>query len=119
MPFLIDRSVALILEQQATSGAYIASPSFPTYAYSWLRDGSFIAHAIDRVGQHASAARFHRWVGAVLTRYESKVNDLTARSAAGETIALGEQMHTRFTLDGLEAEDEWTNCQIDGYGTRL
>lgn len=100
-------------------GAYIAAPNFPTYAYSWLRDGSFIAYAMDRAGQHESAARFHRWVGMVLQRYAAKLDALIARQEAGVPIDHAEQMHTRFTLDGAEASAEWTNFQLDGYGTWL
>jgi len=119
MPNLFQQSIGIILEHQSPNGAYIASPSFSTYAYSWLRDGSFIAHAMDRAGQHASAARFHCWVGGVFQRYGPKIERLIARQAAGETIPLHEQMHTRFTLDGKESDAGWTNFQLDGYGTWL
>ncbi len=81
MSDLFQHSIDVILKNQAPSGAYIASPNFPTYAYSWLRDGSFIAHAMDRVGQHDSSARFHRWVGGVVRRYHAKLDDLLARQA--------------------------------------
>lgn len=119
MPNLFQHSVDLILAHQAPSGAYVASPNFDTYAYSWFRDGSFIAHAMDRVGEHASAARFHRWAGSVLARYTPKIQQLLARRQAGDPIPLRDQMHTRFTLDGLESDADWTNFQLDGYGTWL
>ena len=119
MQNLYQHSINLILAHQAPSGAYIASPNFPTYAYSWFRDGSFIAHAMDRVGQHASAARFHRWAAAVLARYTPKIEALIAQQERGEAIALEQQMHTRFTLDGHESNADWTNFQLDGYGTWL
>lgn len=116
---LSQHSVATILAHQHPGGAYVAAPTFSTYAYSWLRDGSFIAHAMDRVGEHGSAVAFHRWVGVVLRRHDSKLADLTARGLAGEQIPLAEQMHTRFTVDGAESDVEWTNFQLDGYGTWL
>jgi GH15 family glucan-1,4-alpha-glucosidase len=119
MQNLFQHSIALILAHQAPGGAYVASPNFDTYAYSWFRDGSFIAHAMDRVGEHASAARFHRWCSGVLARYTPKIEHLIARQHAGETITLQEQMHTRFTLDGQESTADWTNFQLDGYGTWL
>lgn len=119
MPKLFQHSVDLILSHQAPSGAYVASPNFNTYAYSWFRDGSFIAHAMDLAGQHGSAARFHRWAAGVLERYTPKIERLIARRQRGETIALEHQMHTRFTLDGLESDADWTNFQLDGYGTWL
>jgi GH15 family glucan-1,4-alpha-glucosidase len=116
---LVRHSIATIRAHQQPNGAYVASPTFDTYAYSWLRDGSFIAHAMDRVGEHASAAAFHRWVGMVLARHDAKLAALTARRLAGETIPVGEQMHCRFTLDGGESAADWTNFQLDGYGTWL
>jgi len=119
MTHLYQHSVATILAHQHPGGAYLASPTFSTYAFSWLRDGSFIAHAMDRAGQHASAAAFHRWVGLVLRRHDGKLADLTVRGLAGEPVGLDEQMHTRFTVDGAESDAEWTNFQLDGYGTWL
>ena len=40
---LARHSVAVIRAGEAPSGAYIASPTFSVYRYSWLRDGAFIA----------------------------------------------------------------------------
>ena len=116
---LVQHSIAVIKANQHPNGAYVASPNFGTYAYSWLRDGSFIAHAMDRVGEHESAAAFHRWVGGVLLHYDDKLAALTARRLAGEEIHLAEQMHCRFTLEGRESSADWTNFQLDGYGTWL
>ena len=57
---LYRRSIDVILGNQADSGAYIASPAFPQYAFCWLRDGSFIGYAMDRVGEHQSSRAFLR-----------------------------------------------------------
>jgi GH15 family glucan-1,4-alpha-glucosidase len=116
---LFQHSIATILAHQHPGGAYVASPSFDTYAYCWLRDSSFIAHAMDRAGHPESAARFHRWVGSTLGRHAGKIDRLIARQSAGEPIALADQMHTRFMLDGQESAADWTNFQLDGYGTWL
>ncbi|KPV52167.1 hypothetical protein SE17_17090, partial [Kouleothrix aurantiaca] len=48
-------SIALIRAHQSPNGAYVASPTFPTYHYCWFRDGTYIAYAMDLVGEHASA----------------------------------------------------------------
>ena len=56
---LARRSVEVILDGQAPSGAFIASPTFGQYRFSWLRDGAFITEALDLVGQRDAAARFH------------------------------------------------------------
>jgi len=119
MSVLVQHSVDLILAHQAATGAYVAAPTFDTYIYCWLRDGSFIAHAMDRVGQPGSAAQFHRWVAAVLQRYDAKITHLLDQHTAGQLIDRAAQMHTRFTLDGQESTAEWTNFQLDGYGTWL
>lgn len=116
---LVQHSISVIKANQHPGGAYVASPNFGTYAYSWLRDGSFIAHAMDRVGEFESAAAFHRWVGGVLHHFDDKLAALTARRLAGETIPQNEQMHCRFTLEGRESSADWTNFQLDGYGTWL
>jgi len=110
------RSVAVILGNQAPSGAYIASPTYPTYAYSWLRDGAFIADAMSRAGQIASAEAFFGWCARLLVNRRPQVEALIARRAAGETIPQGDFLHTRFTLDGRDSDAAWENFQLDGYG---
>ena len=44
------RSLDVLRQGQSATGAFIASPTFPTYHYAWLRDGAFCARALDRVG---------------------------------------------------------------------
>ena len=48
----MQTSVESILRNQEANGAIIASPDFDQYHYCWLRDGSFFAYALDRVGEH-------------------------------------------------------------------
>jgi GH15 family glucan-1,4-alpha-glucosidase len=112
-------SVAVILENQSASGAYIASPSFPVYGYSWLRDGAFIADAMSRAGQVDSAEAFFGWCARVLADRRSQVEALIARRAAGDTIPRSDFLHTRFTLDGRDSHADWENFQLDGYGAWL
>ena len=117
---LVERSIELLRSGQHASGAYVAAPTYPTYRFAWLRDGSFCAYAMDLVGQHDSAAAFHRWVGTTLGRHRAHVLDATA--AARDGADLNRMLPTRFTLDG-ELEDasgeQWPNFQLDGYGTWL
>ena len=63
---LARHSVAVIRAGQAPSGAYIASPTFSVYRYSWLRDGAFIADAMSRAGDVDSAEAFFAWCTAIL-----------------------------------------------------
>lgn len=113
------RSVAVILDNQSASGAYIASPNFPVYGYSWLRDGAFIADAMSRAGQVLSAEAFFDWCARVLVDRRAQVEALIARRAAGETIPPRDFLHTRFTLDGRDSDAPWENFQLDGYGAWL
>lgn len=118
---LYRHSIDVILQNQSSGGAYIASPVFQNYHYCWLRDGSFIAHAMDRVGQSQSAEMFFRWAGATIQRYASKVDEIEKKRKAGITLSASDILHTRFTLEGFEEDPEsaWGNFQIDGYGTWL
>lgn len=116
---LRQHSIAVIRHGQAETGAYIASPNFKTYHYSWLRDGAFIAYGMDRAGQHDSALAFHRWVDRIVCGVAHKVDALEAKAAAGQPIHDSEWLHCRYTLDGQEGVDDWGNFQLDGYGTWL
>lgn len=103
-----------MLESQSSSGAYPASPTFPVYRYSWIRDGAFIAAAMDAEGRHASAAAFHRWVARTVDRHRVKAE----AAVAGAPGALEDRqvLHPRFTPDGEEVAGVWSNFQPDGWG---
>ena len=118
---LYRHSIEVILKNQAASGAYLASPAFATYHYCWLRDGSFIAYAMDQVGEVESAERFYRWVGRTVKRYSEKVDLLEAQLKAKKAPDRNCILNTRFTVEGFEETDdnEWGNFQVDGYGTWL
>jgi len=117
---LYRRSIEIILENQSTSGGYIASPNFPTYHYCWFRDGSFIAYAMDLAGQHTSAHRFHQWVAECVNERKDLVRKSLAKARAGEKLTESEILHTRYRLDGTDGEPgNWPNFQLDGFGTWL
>lgn len=116
---LVARSLDLIEEHQAATGAYVACPTFPSYHYSWFRDGAFIADAMSRHGRARSARAFHLWAASVIAERRDTVVELVARGRAGEPVGPGEHLHTRYTLDGREGEGFWENFQLDGYGTWL
>ena len=117
---LIERSLQIILENQAPSGAFIASPSFPTYAFCWFRDSSYIAHALDLYGEHDAAARFHAWAASIINARVDLVQRALQKSAAGQPLTDADVLHTRYTLDGHENTSTfWENFQLDGFGTWL
>ncbi len=118
----IRYSIDVILGNQAASGAYLASPNYPTYQYSWFRDGSFIAHAALLYGERDSAARFHRWAVDTLAPREALMANTVAKVRQGQPLEPGDFLHTRYTVDGAEApasDEEWPNHQLDGFGTWL
>lgn len=118
-PTLRDHSVDVILDNQHPSGAYIASPNFSVYGYSWFRDGAFIAEAMRSVGEQASAERFHGWAAGVVNARAAQIESLIARSMAGDEPHPDEHLHCRYNLDGSTSTDAWTNFQLDGFGTWL
>jgi len=118
---LYNESIQIIKANQAQTGAYVASPNFSNYQYCWLRDGSFIAHAMDLAGEYDSARAFYRWVGKVIKRYAHKVDNLEKNLLKGLPIGNDSYLHTRYSISGQEEAEEnnWGNFQVDGYGSWL
>jgi isomaltose glucohydrolase len=116
---VLARSTELILANQAPSGAYVASPTFPTYRYSWFRDGAFIADAMSRAGHVGSADAFFGWCARIVLPRGGRIDELIARRARGEQVRPDEHLHTRYTVEGHESGEVWENFQLDGYGTWL
>ena len=116
---LIRTSVEAILRNQLDDGAIIASRDFAQYHYCWLRDGSFIAHALDAAGEVEAAGRYHDWVNRTVHAIAGPIDDATQRARRGEPIDVALMPPARFSLDDVHAHDDWPNFQIDGYGTWL
>lgn len=116
---LVRRSVELILENQDPGGAFVACPSFPTYRYSWLRDGSFIAYAMLVAGEDNSTRRFLEWCDRAIRGEASRVERLESMVGRGERPEPAGFLPTRYTLEGEATGDDWPNFQTDGYGAWL
>lgn len=112
---LARRSVEVIAQFQDVGGAYVASPTFSVYQFSWFRDGAFIADAMSRVGAVESAEGFFGWCAKVLAGRRQQINDLLARE--GSPIHHDEFLPTRYTLAGGDTGEQWWDFQTDGYGT--
>ena len=112
-------SVGVISRGQHPSGAYLASPDFRVYRYSWFRDGAFIADAMSRAGEIASAEAFFSWCAGILEARRERIETLIERRRAGATIETDEFLHARYTVEGQETGEEWTDFQLDGYGAWL
>jgi GH15 family glucan-1,4-alpha-glucosidase len=116
---LYQRSLEIILQNQDSSGAYIASPNFETYHYSWFRDGAFIAYAMDRAGEHHSSRQFHLWVAKVINQRAELITRAVSKARAGEELERNDILETRYALDGSDGQEDWPNFQLDGFGTWL
>ncbi|MCU1495496.1 MAG: hypothetical protein JWO62_3260 [Acidimicrobiaceae bacterium] len=119
---LVRVSISAMLEHQSENGAFVASPDFSQYSrYCWLRDGSFVAYALDRAGEHAAARRYHDWVDAAIGPggIAAQIDAVVEKRKAGKAIVPGEMPPARFDLGGAAVDDDWPNFQIDGYGTWL
>ncbi|MFW5942055.1 MAG: glycoside hydrolase family 15 protein [Chloroflexota bacterium] len=114
------RSIEIITTNQSSSGAYVACPNMDDYAYCWYRDGAFIAYSMDLVGEHDSARRFYDWGAEVINARKDVVERAVRKAAAGIPLGPGDYLHTRYTLEGQEGDDDsWPNFQLDGLGAWL
>jgi GH15 family glucan-1,4-alpha-glucosidase len=102
----ISTSAHVILGYQQPSGAYPSSPNFLPYKYCWIRDGSFTADAMSRIGEIESAEKFFNWCSEVILQ---RRND----------IYQGRTLNARYTYDGKEPTLDWASYQLDGYGILL
>jgi isomaltose glucohydrolase len=116
---LVGRSQFLIASNQSPTGSFPASPTYPVYKFSWFRDGAFVADGLSRHGEVDRATAFHDWCRKVLESREARVDKLVALLGQGLSVNRAEFLPTRYTLEGLEAHDDWWNFQLDGYGSWL
>lgn len=113
------RSIEVIRENQSSWGSYPACPTFPTYQYSWMRDGSFIAYAMLLHGHVESAAQFVEWGANAIAERGQRIERIEAAAAEGAGPAAADVLPARYTLAGGESGDGWPNFQVDGYGAWL
>lgn len=117
---LVAHSLDVIRRNQWPNGAFAACPTFSQYKFCWYRDGSFTAHAMAVMGDFASAARFHDWAARTALANESFARECIARAGRGDAIDPRRVLRTRYPLtDAHDAEDDWPNFQLDGFGTWL
>jgi len=116
---LATRSLEVIRAGQSASGAFVAGPTFSQYGYAWLRDGAFIAEAMDIVGQTAMAARFHDWVADVVLAAEAGIERSIVAADRGLVPDRRDALHCRYTVDGSPVDDDWPAFQLDGPGIWL
>ncbi len=113
------RSLEVLREAQADSGAIIASRAFSQYDYCWFRDSAFAAHALLVCGEHERAGRFHRWAADVVAREADTISRAIADARAGRPVDGGDILDARFRADGTRGDEPWPNFQLDGLGAWL
>lgn len=116
---LADHSLRVILGGQAASGAFIAAPTFGQYRYAWLRDGAFIAEALDLVGHREAAGRFHDWVAGLVLCADGGIERSIAAVDAGGSPTPEDYLHCRYEADGSFGPEDWPTFQLDGPGIWL
>ncbi len=114
-----EQSISIIKTNQHKSGAYVACPTFETYNYCWLRDGSFIAYAMDVCGEHNSSKAYFDWTHKAIKEIADRFTILQDELNRGEMVSSHRYPPARFTLDGKADDSDWPNFQLDGYGTYL
>lgn len=118
-PDLVAPSLAVIRAGQAPTGAFVAGPTFSQYGYAWLRDGAFIAEALDVVGRHDDAARFHDWVAGVVDDAADGIERSIAAVRLGRSPDPADYLHCRYNTDGSIGPGDWPTFQLDGPGIWL
>ena len=129
---LHNRSLDVIFSGQAKGGGYIACPHMPDYAFSWFRDGAFIAYALTLDGiespvqrpseicsQLDSAGRFHTWCARMVNARALRLEATIKRANQGETITPEDTLNARYQDEGAEGPEGWPEFQLDGPGLWL
>lgn len=114
--------IGIMKANQDPSGAFLASPNFGVYHYSWLRDGSYVAMALSRAGEREAALAFHEWTALALAGQAERIEEILAAHRAGRAIDRRLLLPTRYLVTGAVEEsggEEWPTVQFDGYGTWL
>jgi GH15 family glucan-1,4-alpha-glucosidase len=117
---LVEASLEVIGAGQASSGAFVAGPTFSQYGYSWFRDGAFIAEALDKVGRIEWAGRFHRWVADVVLSSAASLERAREAARTGRIPDRDDYLHCRYDAEGRPSvDDSWPTFQLDGPGIWL
>lgn len=118
-PDLVRTGLEVIRAGQTPEGAFIAGPTFSQYGYAWLRDGAFIAEALDTIGESGLSGRFHDWVAGVVRGSAEGIELSIAAGRAGRRPNPADYLHCRYMPDGTAGPDDWPTFQLDGPGIWL
>ncbi len=116
---LAAHSLDVLLRWQTDGGAFIAGPTFSQYGFSWFRDGSFIAEALDLCGRLEEAGRFHAWASRVILDGAAGMERAIVAAGEGRVPDGCDYLHCRYTVDGEPGPDDWPTFQLDGPGIWL
>lgn len=118
-PDLVATSIRVIEQHQHANGAFVASPTFSQYHYSWFRDGAFIAEGLDLAGRLDASRRFHEWVSGVVVASGPGMRRAIADARAGRRPSADDYLHCRYSVDGSRSSSDWPTFQLDGPGIWL
>ena len=126
---LHSHSQQVILDNQQSSGGYLACPVMPDYQFSWFRDGAFIAyaltvdgqtnpivHPIGLAAQWDSALKFHDWCARMINDRAEALERSIARAQRDEPLELRDTLNARYHVEGNEGPEGWPEFQLDGPG---
>lgn len=121
------QSQQVILNNQQRGGGYVACPNMPDYAFSWFRDGAFIAYALTVDGllapirtpnslaaQWDSGWEFHDWCARMVNDRAEALERCIERAARGEPLVIADTLHARYTTNGASGPNDWPEFQLDG-----
>lgn len=114
-----EMSIQIIKQNQYPTGAYLYPASESRFRLSWFLSGSFIAYAMDQVGESESAESFYNWCRFVIEKYESKARTLIFKMQSGERVEENQLLHGVYTVDGEESESNHQFHQLGGFGSWL
>lgn len=114
---LLDYSIELIKKRQLPEGAWYADSGYQVYRYSWFRDNSFIAYAMDKAGEMKTSARYHQWVIKLFTQKEISFSAIYSHIKEVGFLPYSLLIETRYLENGDSGEMFWENHQLDGLGT--
>ena len=97
----------------------MAGPTFPQYQFAWLRDGAFIAEALDLIDESVAASRFHDWVASLIIGSEAGLESAATDAVAGIAPDPAHYLHCRYRADGTAGPLDWPTFQLDGPGIWL
>ncbi len=112
---LKEKSLEVLKNSQTRTGAFKASLSGTHYSACWLRDGFWIATALEDLDTDRSVKYYH-WVLDLFRKHEWKMDKMIEMP---ERVSENEVLHPKFDPEGNEFQEPWGWNQLDSIGVVL